>query len=170
LTGYATVNTVREMKLPFDGRFRVPRAGSLLIVASLALLTTACDGRQPQPPANSPAPPPVKPTETTASGDPCALPETEEALVQCRRSESTRVEDSMRRLVEVLSTSYQKEPDLMAAFATAQAKWLDFRDAECRLRTFDSRDGTAFESYWLKCLTALGQERLIALRYMEEHP
>jgi uncharacterized protein YecT (DUF1311 family) len=139
-------------------------------IASLALLATACDGRKPQPPANSPAPPPLKPLETIAPTDPCALPETEEALVPCRRSENTRVENSMRGVVEALSRAYREEPELMAAFTTAQARWLEFRDAECRLRTYDSRDGTAFESYWLECLTALDQERLTALRYMAEHP
>jgi uncharacterized protein YecT (DUF1311 family) len=155
--------------LPFDGRRpRVPCAGGLAILASLAVLTTACDKRPP--PANSPAPAPVKPLETAASGDPCAPPETEEALVQCRRRENARAEDSLRALVETLSTTYQKESDLMAAFTAAQAKWLEFRDAECKLRTYDSRDGTAFESYWLECLTALDQERLTSLRYMEEHP
>jgi uncharacterized protein YecT (DUF1311 family) len=157
------------MKLPFNSRLpKVPCAGRLAILASLAVLTTACD--KGQPPANSPAPAPVKPLGTTASGDPCALPETEEALVQCRRSENARAEDSMRGLVEALNTTYQKESDLMAAFSMAQAKWLEFRDAECRLRTYDSRDGTAFESYWLECLTALDQERLTSLRYMAEHP
>jgi uncharacterized protein YecT (DUF1311 family) len=158
------------MKLRFDGRLRVLRAESLVAIASLALLATACDGRKPQPPANSPAPPPVKPLETTASSDPCALPETEEALIQCRRGENTRVQNSMRGVVEALSRTYRREPDLMATFTAAQAKWLEFRDAECRLRTYDSRDGTAFESYRLECLTALDQERLTALRYMEEHP
>jgi uncharacterized protein YecT (DUF1311 family) len=167
LTGCDAVNTVREMNLQSDGRRIVPCAVNLVVLAPLVVLT-ACDARQPQ--ANSPAPPHMRAPATVAADDPCALPETEEALVQCRRGENTRAENSMRGLVEALSTTYQNEPDLMAAFTAAQAQWLEFRDAECKLRTYDSRDGTAFESYWLECLTALNLERITTLRYMEEHP
>lgn len=80
------------------------------------------------------------------------------------------MEASLQELVERLSNTYDNEPDLVAAFAKAQAKWREFREAECELRTYDSRDGTAFESYWLECLTKLDIERINALEYMEEHP
>jgi len=148
----------------------MPYAGGLAILVSLAVLASGCDGRQSQPAAHSPALSAPKPSETTASSDRCALPDTEEALLQCRRNEHTRVENSMRGFVEALGTAYQKEAELMAAFTTAQEKWMEFRDAECKLRTYDSRDGTAFESYWLECLTALDEERITVLQYMKEHP
>jgi uncharacterized protein YecT (DUF1311 family) len=91
-------------------------------------------------------------------------------LLKCRHAEHDRVEAAMRELVDRLSATYRNEPELLGAFAAANTKWAEFRDAECKLRTYDSRGGTAFESYWLGCLTALDNERVAALRYMEEHP
>ena len=91
-------------------------------------------------------------------------------MLSCRRNEYELAEGELRKLVATLNGTYAGEPELLASFTTAETRWGEFRDAECKLRTFDSREGTAFESYWLECLTALDQERLKALRYMVDHP
>lgn len=105
-----------------------------------------------------------------APSSPCDYPESEEALLSCRRREQQRVEAEMTRLSQALKQRYGKEPELSLAFTNAQAKWREFRDAECRLRTFDSRDGTAFQSYWLECLTELDQARVEVLHDMKDNP
>jgi uncharacterized protein YecT (DUF1311 family) len=88
----------------------------------------------------------------------------------CEHREHDRAEASIRRLEGALHELYAKEPELLAVFDTAQAKWREFRDAECALRTYDSRGGTAFESYWLDCLRTLDWERATRLQYMHENP
>lgn len=88
----------------------------------------------------------------------------------CREREHERVEAEMTQLSQALKQLYGKEPELLLAFANAQAKWLEFRDAECQLRTYDSRDGTAFQSYWLECLTELDQARVEVLQDMKDNP
>jgi uncharacterized protein YecT (DUF1311 family) len=120
----------------------------------------------------------AQPTTQTAGGlpsaaappSPCDFPESEEALLSCRHREQDRVEAAMAQLTQLLKQRYGKEPELLSAFTNAQAKWLEFRDAECQLRTYDSRGGTAFESYWLECLTELDQARLEVLQDMKDNP
>jgi uncharacterized protein YecT (DUF1311 family) len=59
--------------------------------------------------------------------------------------------------------------DRAATLEQAQAAWTAFRDAECRLLTFDSRDGTAFDTYWAACITDQNRLRLEMLaRYADE--
>jgi uncharacterized protein YecT (DUF1311 family) len=140
-----------------------------LVLAALASQWTACEARGQQP-ARSPAPAAPVVVETPPSSDPCAKPESEEALMACEHREHDRAEESIRRLESALHELYAKEPELLATFDTAQAKWREFRDAECALRTYDSRGGTAFESYWLDCLRTLDWERATRLQYMHENP
>jgi uncharacterized protein YecT (DUF1311 family) len=142
---------------------------SSLVMTALAYQCMACEARGQQP-ASSPAPAPPMVVEPPPSSNPCAKPESEEALMACEHREHDRAEASIHRLESALHELYAKEPELLAAFDAAQAKWREFRDAECALRTFDSRDGTAFESYWLDCLRTLALERAARLEYMHENP
>jgi uncharacterized protein YecT (DUF1311 family) len=126
---------------------------------------------QPKPPPNSaPQATRAEVTETPASDDPCSYPASEEALLKCRQDQHARTEQSIQNLEQQLTKLFAGQPDLPGAFDAAEAKWREFRDAECRLRTFDSRDGTAFESYWLDCLTMLNRDRIATLQYMKENP
>jgi uncharacterized protein YecT (DUF1311 family) len=138
-------------------------------MAVLAGQWTGCAANR-QAPASSSATAPVQTVESTRSADPCARPESEEALLACEHREYDRAEASIRDLVGALRELYGKEPELLVAFEKAQAKWLEFRDAECALRTYDSRDGTAFESYWLDCLRERDRERAERLQYMQDNP
>lgn len=107
---------------------------------------------------------------TPAPSSPCEHPESEDALLSCRQREQERVEAEIAELSQALTQLYGREPELSLAFTNAQAKWLEFRDAECRLRTYDSRDGTAFQSYWLECITELDQTRVEVLQDMKDNP
>ena len=101
---------------------------------------------------------------------PCARPESEEALLGCEHREFDRAEESIRRREAALRELYGKEPALLEALATAQAKWREFRDAECGLFTYDSRGGTAFESYWIRCQRELDWQRASRLQFLLENP
>lgn len=115
------------------------------------------------PPSSSAEGPPSK-------SDPCDYPESEEALSTCQRREYERAETSIATLVSALNKLYADDPELLSTFVAAQAKWREFRDAECAHRTYDSRGGTAFESYWLECLRTFDRERAERLEYLQERP
>ena len=102
--------------------------------------------------------------------DPCAYPATEESLVSCRKREFDGAETDVAKLVATLSKSYARDVALAGVFSTAQTKWREFRDAECKLTTYDSQGGTAYESYWLECLGKLDRDRIKTLEDLRDHP
>jgi uncharacterized protein YecT (DUF1311 family) len=72
--------------------------------------------------------------------------------------------------VASLNKTYRPDVVLAGVFSTAQAKWREFRDAECKLKTYDSQGGTAYDSYWLECLAKLDRDRIKTLEDMKDHP
>ena len=115
-------------------------------------------------------PPSTSEEQPPSKSDPCDYPESEEALSTCQRREYERAETSIAGLVSALQDLYADDPELLSTFDAAQAKWREYRDAECAHRTYDSRGGTAFESYWLECLRMLDRERVQRLEYLKESP
>ena len=109
-------------------------------------------------------------TATTKSADPCAYPATEDALVSCRKREYDRTETDLARLAATLNRNYGPDVALAGVFSKAQTKWREFRDAECKLETYDSQGGTAYESYWLECLAKLDRDRIKTLEDLRDHP
>ena len=112
--------------------------------------------------------PPV--AEAPSTDNPCTRPESEEALLACEHREFDRAQEAIGRREAALRERFGKEPALLEALANAQAKWREFRDAECGLDTYDSRDGTAFESYWLACLRKLDWQRASRLQFLLDNP
>lgn len=108
------------------------------------------------------------PAEAT---EPCADAATESELLDCRRKEKVVAEETMQLVLDELLESYRKdEPALRGLLVTAQAEWLEYRDAECRVRTYYSASGTAHELYWLSCITALDRARTADLERLKANP
>lgn len=133
-----------------------------------AIAVAACASTSPAPASAPKSAAAVE--QASSASDPCDYPESEEALLTCQRTEYERAESSIATLVGALREMYADEPELLSTFETAQAKWREFRDAECAHRTYDSRGGTAFESYWLQCLRTFDRERAARLEYLKEGP
>jgi uncharacterized protein YecT (DUF1311 family) len=104
------------------------------------------------------------------TADPCAYPATEDALASCRKREYDGIEGDLAKLVATLNKTYAPDAALAGAFSTAQTKWREFRDAECKLETYDSQGGTAYDSYWLECLAKLDRDRIRTLEDLRDHP
>jgi uncharacterized protein YecT (DUF1311 family) len=133
------------------------------ILALTTVFATTCAAAKPAP-AKTPAAP-------AAPRDPCAGSANEAALLACRRLENRKSEEALRALADRLAKGYEDdEPARAKVFADARARWQEFRDAECKLRTYDSANGTAHEVYWLACLTAMNGERLEVLRKLADNP
>lgn len=153
-------------------RTRILAVAGLILAAAVSAAVSCAAGAPEKPPAQAKSAPASK--EVTApkvAKDPCANAADEAALLGCRQQENRTSEAALRELADRLTKSYtQDEPARAKVLSTAQGKWRDYRDAECKLRTYDSSSGSAHEVYWLSCLTTLNQERLAALRKLADNP
>lgn len=89
----------------------------------------------------------------------CRGSATERELLACRQSSVARQEVELGALVKRLSDRAD-ELELKRLLANAQSDWLRYRDAECKVRTFESRLGSAAEVYWLSCLSDMNRGRI----------
>lgn len=106
-----------------------------------------------------------------AAKDACAGSANETALLRCRQARLTNSDSALKAVIRRLDrTASKDEPGWAKALSASQVAWLTYREAECRLRTYDSRDGTAFEAYWLACLNELNLGRLRDLRLLNDQP
>lgn len=110
--------------------------------------------------------------------DPCVYSETEEELVECRKTTLDASDQALIDLREEITLSYEtmdkdipeSTPKRAPLFRESQSTWLKFRDAECNLRTYDSWGGTAYDSYLSYCLTVLNYERIEDLKSIVDNP
>lgn len=103
--------------------------------------------------------------------DACAGSANEAALLACHQVRLDRSDSEMRAAIGKLDRSArQDEPELAKSLAASQAAWLTYREAECRVRTHESRNGSAFKAYWLACMTDLNLLRLRDLRLLKDQP
>ena len=107
----------------------------------------------------------------SADKDPCLGAASENALLACRKKQ---FDDSTRELTgiyEKLHRQYGKsEPPLATALEQAQTAWLNYRDLECKVRTFESSSGSAYEVYKLDCLAKLNAQRITDLKALGAAP
>src|SRR5262245_25000184 len=91
-------------------------------------------------------------------------------LAECFRALAVRTEQDVREKLHALAQRHRDEPELARLMADAQQAWLSWREASCRVSTFDSRTGTAFAVYWDTCLIRMNRMRADELQYMIDHP
>ena len=103
--------------------------------------------------------------------DPCANSATEADMLRCRHQEFADSESEVDGLYQQLMNSYAKdEPGLHPLLQQAQAAWRDYRDAQCRVDTYYSASGSAYEIYWLECLEKANGARALQLEWLIESP
>ncbi|HQC98558.1 MAG TPA: lysozyme inhibitor LprI family protein [Aquabacterium sp.] len=111
------------------------------------------------------------PAKPSGRVDACAGSANEAALLACR----TRLHDqsmaAQQQLIDRLRKRLESdEPEQLKLLLAAQAAFAQYRDAECRLRTFESRNGSAFQAYWLSCLTERNRQRIADLQDLVDNP
>lgn len=103
--------------------------------------------------------------------DQCVGSANEIALLDCRTKQYDQVVSSINNALDKLRKRYESdEPDLWKLLTSSQENWGQYSNAECRLRTFESRNGKAFRVYWLSCLTELSRLRSIDLLTFINNP
>src|SRR5262245_33893876 len=95
-----------------------------------------------------------------AAAQPCREVPRDPEFTQCWRAEYQKsekaVQDKLRRLVE---SKRKDEPALAELLTKSQQAWRTWREASCRVETFDSRGGAGFSVYWDQCLIKMNEAR-----------
>jgi uncharacterized protein YecT (DUF1311 family) len=103
--------------------------------------------------------------------DPCAGSPTEAALHACRKAQFDNSENQMVLLYDKLHRSYlADEPKRAEYLAQSQSSWVTYRDAVCRVETFESASGRAAAVYFLDCLKTVNEERISRLKALLSAP
>ena len=106
-----------------------------------------------------------------APADACARSRDEAALLACRQEQAAASERRVERLLQQLRERNETdEPELWQLQLASQARWAQYRDAECRVRNFESRSGRAYEAYRLACIASLNRLRGDDLQRQVDNP
>lgn len=97
------------------------------------------------------------------SGDPCARSATEQSLLRCREAATAAQARTIARLNAKLVARASDDGGYQKALREAQAAWLRHRDAECRVDTWESRDGSAFRVQLVYCQQQRNERRIAEL-------
>ena len=68
-------------------------------------------------------------------------------------------------MLRVLAERHRKdEPDLDRLMTKAQQAWLVWREAGCRVDTYESKEGSGFSVYWDRCRIKMNEARVVELQ------
>src|SRR3954470_21325615 len=100
-----------------------------------------------------------------AADNPCQNVEKDPAFTACWREEFKKSEAEVARRLRVLAQRHRKEePNLDRLVTKAQRAWLVWREAACRVDTYESKDGSGFNVYWDRCRIKMNAARAIELQ------
>ena len=106
-----------------------------------------------------------------AAENPCQNVEKDPALTACWSEEFKKSEAEVARRLRVLAERHRKEePNLDRLMTKAQRAWLVWREAACRVNTYESKGGTGFSVYWDGCRIKMNEARAIELQEMIDSP
>ena len=101
----------------------------------------------------------------------CQNVQKDPAFTACWREEFKKSEAELARRLRVLTERHSKdEPDLHRLMTKAQRAWLVWREAACRVDTYESKGGSGFSVYWDQCLIKMNEARAIELQHMIDNP
>ena len=106
-----------------------------------------------------------------AAENPCQNIQKDPAFTTCWREEFKKSEAEVARRLRVLAERHRKEePNLDRLMTKAQRAWLVWREAACRVDTYESKDGSGFSVYWDRCRIKMNEARAIELQHMIDSP
>ena len=101
------------------------------------------------------------------------LPERPEGskFTACWHEEFKKSEAEVARRLRVLSQrNHKDEPEYHGLMTKAQQAWLVWREAACRVDTYESKGGSGFSVYWDQCRIKMNQARATELQNMIDNP
>lgn len=97
--------------------------------------------------------------------DTCSDSATEVDLLKCRKLDKSESEKVMKKLYTELYGGYlENEPNLAPLFKQSMESWEVYKVAGCKVQTYYSIGGSAFEVYWLDCLTSMNRGKIVELQ------
>lgn len=106
-----------------------------------------------------------------AAEKPCQNVPKDPAFTACWHEEFRKSEAEVARRLGVLAERHRKdEPDLHRLMTKAQQAWLVWREAACRVDTYESKGGSGFSVYWDQCRIKMNEARATELQHMIDNP
>jgi uncharacterized protein YecT (DUF1311 family) len=106
-----------------------------------------------------------------AASGPCDHAAKDPEFSACWQEQFKKSEAEVARRLRVLAERHRKdEPELHALTLKAQQAWLSWREAACRVDTFESRGGQGFGVYWDRCRIRMNEARAAELQKMIDNP
>jgi len=106
-----------------------------------------------------------------AADNPCQNVEKDPAFTACWHEEFKKSDAEVERRLRVLADRHRKEePKLDRLMTKAQRAWLVWREAACRVDTYESKGGSGFSVYWDQCRIKMNEARAIELQHMIDNP
>ena len=106
-----------------------------------------------------------------AAENPCQNIQKDPAFTTCWREEFKKSAAEVARRLRVLAERHRKdERDLHGLMIKAQRAWLVWREAACRVDTYESKGGAGFSVYWDRCRIKMNEARTVELQHMIENP
>ena len=103
--------------------------------------------------------------------NPCQNVRKDPAFTACWREEFKKSEAEVARRLRVLAERHRKdEPKLHRLMTEAQRAWLVWREAACRVDTYESKGGSGFSVYWDQCRIKMNEARATELQHMIDNP
>jgi uncharacterized protein YecT (DUF1311 family) len=107
----------------------------------------------------------------TASDDPCKHAEKDPEFSACWQEQFKKSDAEIARRLRVLAERNRKdEPELHKLMTKSQQAWLAWREAACRVETFESKGTRGFSVYWDRCRITMNEARAAELQRMIDEP
>jgi len=101
----------------------------------------------------------------------CADSKTQTEMDACGEKVIKSSERKMNKLFNQLQLNYKSsEPGLIKDFNESQKQWALYANANCKVETWYSREGSAFQSIWNACMEAKINERISYLAWLSDNP
>ena len=106
-----------------------------------------------------------------AMEEPCRNVHKDPAFTACWREEFKKSEAEIALRLRVLAERHHKdEPNLHRLMTKAQQAWLAWREAACRIDTYESIGGSGLSVYWDRCQIKMNEARALELQLMIDNP
>ena len=103
--------------------------------------------------------------------NPCQNVQKDPAFTACWREEFKKSEAEVARRLRMLAERHRKdELNLHRLMTKAQRAWLVWREAACRVDTYESKGGSGFSVYWDQCRIKMNEARATELQHMIDNP
>ena len=150
-TGIPMTDESRPMALP-------PRSARSNLAASIAVSALLAIG------------PVLFGREAVAQTTGCGSSPNESTLMACHKAQVGREDRQIATLVKKLGQMADGEPAMKRLITASQAAWLKYRDAECKMRTFESSTGSAAQVYLHACFEDINAQRIRDLEERTRNP